>query len=179
MRSARPRHGSSPKGPLHAATHSALPRSHKSPPAGQLPRQHAIPVRCRSIPPTHATRPGVRRQARLPGSAPLHRRTPSRPRQPKSAPHPAARCRRVPVAEAPCTPRPRQAAQPPCRDAAGEALRVAVRAGGVAGSRPLHRACEEGASGKRVSSRAVLTRAAAFGVAGSSGTFSSPDHYST
>ena len=82
MRSAPHRHGSSPKGPLHAAPHSALPRSHKSPPAGQPPRQHAIPVRCRSIPPAQATRPGVRRQARLPGSAPLHRRTPRRPRQP-------------------------------------------------------------------------------------------------
>ena len=47
------------------------------------PRASTHSVRWRSIPPAQATRPGVRRQARLPGSAPLHRRSPRRPRQPE------------------------------------------------------------------------------------------------
>lgn len=46
-------------------------------------------------------------------------------------------------------------------------------------SRPRSRVDEGCASGERVSIRAVLARAAAFGVAGSSGTFSTRDRYST
>jgi len=124
MRSARPRHGASPRaGAPPCRPHSALRRrSHKYPPAGQPPRQHAVssPASAGSISPAHPTRPGGRRQARLPGSAPLHRRTPHRPPPTRwNAPHPAARCRRVPVAEAPCTPRPKPPNHPQRRDRGG------------------------------------------------------------
>jgi hypothetical protein len=127
------------------------------------------------------TSPAAMRAAALPASPVPLRSTAARIAahpQAKRRPHLATRACRVPVVP-PSTPHARPPRQPPAAGLRGKALRATVRAGDPTASRPRNRANEECASGKRVSSRAAVARAAAFGVVGSSGTFSTPDRYST
>jgi len=158
------------------ATKSQVPsgRAAPAPARSQFPRVRGVnlprtphparraaaspPPRFRSAPPPHAP----------PAPAnPLECSAPRRPLPPCSG-------RRSSLHTAPPASRPTTRS-----DATGEALREAVEVIGHHWLAPFESDLLERASGKRVSSRAELARAAAFGVAGSSGTFSTPDRYST
>jgi len=183
MRSARPRHGPSPQAgapPCRRALRITATKS-QVPSGRAAPAPARILVRWRSIPPPHMP-PGRACGGKPASPVPLRSTAarPTGPRQPAGmlrTPPPVAavfRSLRLPAHRAPG--KPPHHPQRCDRGGASGGRRGESR---ICGSRPLHRACEEGASGERVSSRAELARAAAFGVAGSSGTFSTPDPYST
>ena len=171
------------RGPLHAARtpHYGDEVTSTLRPGSPRASTQSVPPRPRGQSPPH-TPPGRACGGKPASPVPLRSTAarPTGPRQPAGmlrTPPPVAavfRSLRLPAHRAPG--KPPHHPQRCDRGGASGGRRGESR---ICGSRPLHRACEEGASGERVSSRAELARAAAFGVAGSSGTFSTPDPYST
>lgn len=129
MRSAPHRHGSPQRVPPCRPALRITATKSQVPSGRAAPAPARIPVRYRSKSPAHPARPGGRRQARHPGSAPLHRRPPRRP-----PPHQRGSAPRRPVP--PCSVRASLHTAPPANR---PTTRSRLARGGASGDRQSRR----------------------------------------